>query len=71
VSIDVLAQKNGHYIAIDLVGFPGEVGDFYKLERYKMLERGGIRLFPLPYAYWLFDKDFCLKAIEQLCSDVI
>ena len=68
VKIDVLAQKNGHFIAIDLVGFPGDVGDFYKLERYKMLERGKIKLFPLPYAYWLYDKDFCLKAIENLCK---
>ena len=62
----MLAQKNGQFIAIDLVGFPGDVGDFYKLERYKMLERGKIKLFPLPYAYWLYDKEFCLRAIENL-----
>jgi len=68
VKIDVLAQKNNQYIAIDLIGFPGKIGDFYPLERYKMLERGNIRLFPLPYAYWLYDKSLCLKAIEQLCT---
>ncbi|MFK8044125.1 MAG: AAA domain-containing protein [Crocinitomicaceae bacterium] len=67
VSIDVLAVKDGQYIAIDLVGFPGDVGDFYELERYKMLERGKIKLFPLPYAYWLYDKSFCLRSIEKLC----
>jgi superfamily I DNA and/or RNA helicase len=67
VKIDILAQKNNQYIAIDLIGFPGKIGDFYPLERYKMLERGNIKLFPLPYAYWLYDKAFCLKAIEQLC----
>ncbi|MGV6861058.1 MAG: AAA domain-containing protein [Putridiphycobacter sp.] len=67
VNIDILAQKDNQYIAIDLIGFPGSIGDFYPLERYKMLERGGIRLFPLPYAYWLYDKSFCLKAIENLC----
>jgi superfamily I DNA and/or RNA helicase len=69
VNIDVLAYKSGKYIAVDLVGFPGDVGDFYKIERYKMLERGGIQLFPLPYAYWLNDKELCLKAIEKLCQD--
>ena len=69
VSIDVLAEKDGSYIAIDLVGFPGSVGDFYPLERYKMLERGNIRLFPLPYAYWLYDKQICLNAIEALCQN--
>jgi hypothetical protein len=68
VNVDVLAQKNDNFIAIDLVGFPGEVGDFYALERYKMLERGNIKLFPLPYAYWLYDKAFCLKAIEKICK---
>ncbi len=67
VIIDVLAEKDGQYIAIDLVGFPGSVGEFYPLERYKMLERGNIKLFPLPYAYWLYDKSLCLKSIEQLC----
>ena len=65
--IDVLAYKNGKYIAIDLVGFPGSIGEFYPIERYKMLERGGIKLFPLPYTYWLHDKAFCLSAIEELC----
>lgn len=67
VVIDVLAYKNGKYIAIDLVGFPGSIGEFYPIERYKMLERGGIKLFPLPYTYWLHDKAFCLSAIEELC----
>ena len=56
VSIDILASKNDQYIGIDLVGFPGDIGDFYDLERYKMLERGQIKLFPLPYAYWLYDR---------------
>jgi len=69
VKIDILAYKNGKYIGIDLVGFPGDIGDFYKIERYKMLERGNIQLFPLPYAYWLNDKELCLSAIEKLCID--
>ena len=69
VKIDILAYKNGKYIAIDLVGFPGDIGEFYTIERYKMLERGKIQLFPLPYAYWLHDKSFCLSAIEKLCIE--
>ncbi len=69
IKIDILAYKNGKYIAIDLVGFPGDIGEFYTIERYKMLERGNIKLFPLPYAYWLHDKEFCLGAIEKLCLD--
>ncbi len=64
--IDILICKDQDYIGIDLIGFPGEMEDYYSLERYKMLQRGKVRIFPLPYALWLADREKCIKAICDL-----
>jgi len=66
VSIDLLVEKDGRFIGIDLIGFPGEMIDYYSLERYKMIERGKVELFPLSYPYWRGNKEACKKAILEL-----
>jgi Cdc6-like AAA superfamily ATPase len=66
VSIDLLIQVEDQFFGIDLIGFPGEMVDYYSLERYKMIERGKIKLFPLPYPLWAGDPATCLAALDQL-----
>lgn len=66
VSIDLLTQVENQFIGIDLIGFEGEMEDYYSLERYKMIERGKIKLFPLPYPLWMGDRERCLDAIKNL-----
>ncbi|NOQ73328.1 MAG: AAA family ATPase [Crocinitomix sp.] len=68
VSIDLLTQVNDQFIGIDLIGFEGEMEDYYSLERYKMIERGKIKLFPLPYPLWMGDRALCLAAIQNLIA---
>jgi superfamily I DNA and/or RNA helicase len=68
VSIDLLTQVEDQFIGIDLIGFEGEMEDFYSLERYKMIERGNIKLFPLPYPLWMGDRALCLEAIKHLTA---
>ena len=70
ITIDLLTQIEDQYIGIDLIGFPGEMEDYYSLERYKMIERGKIRLFPLSYALWKGDKERCLNVILNLIEQV-
>lgn len=66
VSIDLLVQSGNRFYGIDLIGFPGEMEDYYALERYKMIQRGKILLFPLPYALWRGDKEKCIAAVLDL-----
>ncbi|MFT5819645.1 MAG: hypothetical protein ACI8ZM_000870, partial [Crocinitomix sp.] len=68
VSIDLLTQVEDQFIGIDLIGFEGEMEDYYSLERYKMIERGKIKLFPLPYPLWMGDRALCLAAIQNLIT---
>ncbi|MEM1134416.1 MAG: DEAD/DEAH box helicase, partial [Bacteroidota bacterium] len=62
--IDLLIKRGSHYIGIDLVGYPGEMTDFFGLERYRILQRAGVRVFPLPYSDWYFEKEETGKALK-------
>lgn len=64
--IDILTVVDNRFYGIDLIGAPGEMEDYYSLERYKMIERGKVKLFPLPYAIWLGDKEKSIEAVLNL-----
>lgn len=49
LDIDLVAQRDGRTLGIDLIGYPGPLADVLDLERYRMLRRGGLWLLPLPY----------------------
>jgi len=66
VTIDLLVAKDNAYYGIDLIGFPGEMEDYYSLERYKTLERGKVKLFPLSYILWSKQEDKCKAALGDL-----
>lgn len=63
--VDVLARKNGQYVAIDLVGYPGPWNDYFELDTYKVIKRAGLEVFPLSYALWVKDKEQCLSALNS------
>ncbi|WP_160153454.1 DEAD/DEAH box helicase [Microbulbifer sp. ALW1] len=50
--IDLLCERDGRLIGIDLIGYPGEFRDFLRLPVYQALHRAGIPLLPLPYCQW-------------------
>lgn len=53
--IDILFKIKEQYIGIDLVGYPGEFEETFGTDRYRILRRAGIRVFPLPFSDWHFD----------------
>lgn len=63
--IDVFCQRDGNYLAIDLVGFPGEGHDFLELERYLVLARAGLETVPLSYAFWSQEPQLALEGLLQ------
>jgi hypothetical protein len=69
VAIDLVIEKEGHTLGIDLVGCPGGFGDALDLERYRILRRAGMPLFPLPYRCWIEDRDACLVALNDYLGD--
>ena len=65
MKVDLVVEKDGRCLGIDLVGFPGRYAGSFDLERYRIFNRAGLRLMPLPYSAWLRDAESCVRAIEE------
>ena len=63
MEIDLLVQKHGNHLGIDLIGHPGRYAPAFDFERYRILQRSGMNLFPLPWYSWQKSKEGCLEAI--------
>lgn len=61
VPIDLLIQREGKIIAIDLIGTAGEEGQAISLSKSLILQRSGIPLYALRLDEWLLSKN---KVIE-------
>ncbi len=68
LEIDLLIKKDNKTIGIDLIGYPGQYNEAFTFERYKLLKRTGIVIFPLPYSFWHFDKENCIQNILNLLN---
>lgn len=70
IPVDILITSQKKYKAIDLVGYPGKFYDSIDLNQYMLLQRAGVAVFPLPYTYWFFQKEFAKKEfIEFLFNE--
>jgi hypothetical protein len=56
-------------LGIDLVGYPGEYAGSFELERYRLFNRAGLRIMPLPYSAWCFDRPRCLAAVASAVAE--
>ncbi|PKQ63977.1 hypothetical protein BZG02_08165 [Labilibaculum filiforme] len=65
LKIDLLVKYKDQYLGVDLVGYPGEYANVFGIERYRILNRAGISVFPLPYSDWIFDKKESLKVLKE------
>jgi hypothetical protein len=63
--LDAVISKNNKLCVIDLIGYPGQFADVFDTERYRILNRAGLKCFPLPYSRWLNDKRSCTEDIED------
>ncbi len=65
---DLTASKDGKTIGIDLISYPGDFEETYSLSRYRMFQRIGFKIFPLPYKRWAMNKEKCLQTIDQFLN---
>ncbi|MDA8017674.1 MAG: AAA domain-containing protein [Thermoanaerobaculia bacterium] len=69
MTVDLVAEKGGRCLGIDLIGYPGRFAGSFELERYRIFNRAGLRLMPLPYSAWRADGVGCVRAVlERLTS---
>jgi len=68
--VDMLIEKSGRSLGIDLVGYPGHLSDAFDLEKYRLFHRAGLRLFPLSFSAWQKKRQACLDAIDVWLSNI-
>lgn len=56
IQIDILVKLQSRYAGIQLVGYPGDFESTFEIERYRILSRAGIPVFPMPYSDWYFER---------------
>ncbi len=62
--IDFLCRAKGRSLGIDLIGFPGPHAEAMGFERYLLLHRAWIRLFPLSLLEWQSKRDQLLLELD-------
>ncbi len=67
-TMDILCQLEDQFVAIDLIGFPGEWQGFFDTSSYKVFRRAGLTVIPICYASWVDDAESCLSAILKSLS---
>jgi len=68
--IDMLIERDGKYIGIDLIGYPGDFESTFSIERYKILFRIGIEVIPLSYPTWFFDKSIRKSLVNHIIEEL-
>lgn len=63
--VDLVTERDGRTVGIDLIGYPGPYAESFDLERCRMLKRAGLAIFPLPYSAWHSDPAVCLQALDR------
>lgn len=52
IPVDVLLEKDGHYLGIDLIGYPGHTRDAVGITKQQILNRVGVRIIPIGFVEW-------------------
>lgn len=63
--IDLLCRGKGKSLGIDLIGFPGPHAVAMNLERHLMMQRAGIRLFPITRLEWETKREQILRELSD------
>ncbi|MGJ8697695.1 MAG: DEAD/DEAH box helicase [Verrucomicrobiaceae bacterium] len=66
VPIDLLIERDGQLIAIDLIATPGEEGAAVSLSKSLLLQRSGVALYPLRIDEWLHRKNEVIEFFNHL-----
>ena len=68
IPVDVLLEKKGKFLGVDLVGYPGYTQDAVGVNRHQILERAGMKLIPVGFVEWQVQQENVIKAIEKLLN---
>lgn len=68
LEIDVLCRHHDHYLAVDLIGYPGQWQDAFSLTDYKILKRMGIEVLPITWGLWSINATACIDKIKQMLN---
>ncbi len=63
--IDLIIESSERSLALDLIGYPGQLSTAYPLERYRMLHRAGLDILPLSYRDWRLRRGPVLQRIQE------
>ncbi len=65
IEIDIVVIHLGLTYCIDLIGFPGQHQDSFPIQRWKILDRMGVKTFSLPYSSWHIQKKKSMAALKK------
>lgn len=63
--VDIVIEYRGGFYAVDLIGYPGATKFKLPTEKYLILSRNKIPVFPLPYSLWKVNKKLVLVELER------
>lgn len=63
--MDLIVGAENRQIGIDLVGYPGELAEAYSLDRYRVLLRSGLCVYPLSFRDWEESQEKCIQQVEN------
>lgn len=66
IVLDLVLASPQTTVGLDLIGYPGRLEAAYPMERYRMLARAGLEVYPLSYRDWLQSKSACVSAITRV-----
>lgn len=68
LQLDLILAAGAKMLAVDLVGYPGDLQEAFSLERYRVLHRSGLRMFPLSYRRWTDNREACVERIRRMLA---
>ncbi|MCE8039549.1 MAG: AAA domain-containing protein [Halomonadaceae bacterium] len=64
-TLDLLVIYQGHAVAVDTIGTGVAAGQAWDWERYRLLERAGLAIFPISYVAWNTRREEVLTYLQQ------
>jgi Cu2+-containing amine oxidase len=60
-----MVKSRDRFYGIDLIGYPGSFEEHIDIYQYKLFNRIGIPVFPLPYSQWNFQREIMEEELSK------
>lgn len=64
--MDIVCKHGDRMLAIDLIGFPGELTHYHNLERLQLFQRANLSVYPLSFGSWKVSRERCERDLNRL-----